>query len=206
MLLQVLGWSSKYSTLHSVNGVSWYILPIGGLYGTYHLLREPETNPSFSNGPRYDSSTRRCCRPRRTGLRWGNGSSKAARCGGAWSPDGGLGVCFSGGVSLKVEKNYRVWTKKSVCLFFREDDLEKILFCFELHECGCLGFVSCPKYKYIYIYIYIYVYSDVECGEGFKQQNTKKLFQSCIMHKKKLKGLEMMASSISKLFPLFSNV
>ena len=21
----------------------WYILPIGGLYGTYHLLREPET-------------------------------------------------------------------------------------------------------------------------------------------------------------------
>ena len=21
----------------------WYILPIGGLYATYHLLREPET-------------------------------------------------------------------------------------------------------------------------------------------------------------------
>ena len=26
----------------------WYILPIGGLYATYHLLREPETTIDFS--------------------------------------------------------------------------------------------------------------------------------------------------------------
>ena len=27
-----------------ISGIyKWYILPIGGLYGTYHLLREPET-------------------------------------------------------------------------------------------------------------------------------------------------------------------
>ena len=25
----------------------WYILPIGGLYGTYHLVREPETTIDF---------------------------------------------------------------------------------------------------------------------------------------------------------------
>ena len=32
----------------------WYILPIGGLYATYHLLEEPETtieeNPNFFCG------------------------------------------------------------------------------------------------------------------------------------------------------------
>ena len=26
----------------------WYILPIGGLYATYHLLREPETTIDYS--------------------------------------------------------------------------------------------------------------------------------------------------------------
>ena len=28
----------------TISGIyKWYILPIGGLYATYHLLREPET-------------------------------------------------------------------------------------------------------------------------------------------------------------------
>ena len=26
----------------------WYVLPIGGLYATYHLLGEPETTIDFS--------------------------------------------------------------------------------------------------------------------------------------------------------------
>ena len=31
----------------------WYILPIGGLYGTYHLLREPRNSIDITKNFRY---------------------------------------------------------------------------------------------------------------------------------------------------------
>ena len=33
----------RYHIITQLAIYKWYILPIGGLYGTYHLLREPET-------------------------------------------------------------------------------------------------------------------------------------------------------------------
>ena len=34
----------RYHIITQLAIYKWYILPIGGLYGTYHLLREPETH------------------------------------------------------------------------------------------------------------------------------------------------------------------
>ena len=35
----------------------WYILPIGGLYATYHLLGEPETTIDVTDAERTNQST-----------------------------------------------------------------------------------------------------------------------------------------------------
>ena len=33
-----------------ISGYKWYILPIGGLYATYHLLWEPENTVNYWEG------------------------------------------------------------------------------------------------------------------------------------------------------------
>ena len=49
-LIEISQWSflvpligGRYHIIPQLAVYKWYILPIGGLYGTYHLLREPET-------------------------------------------------------------------------------------------------------------------------------------------------------------------
>ena len=32
-----------------ISGYKWYVLPIGGLYATYHLLGEPKTTIDFAS-------------------------------------------------------------------------------------------------------------------------------------------------------------
>ena len=134
MLLQVLGWSSKYSTLHSATG----------------LAMTPQHEDAAVQGGQVFAEEMDPAKPQ-----------------GVVGLEGRRSPCvFFGGVSLKAENNYRFGKKKHVCLFLGRKIWKKSFFAFDCTECGCLGFVSC----------FIYV----ECGEVFRQQNTKKLFKAVV--------------------------
>ena len=104
---------------------------------------------------------------------------------------------FFGGVSLKAEKNYRLGKKKHVCPFFWGGMIwKKSFFAFDCTNAGVWDLCRVS-----------YMLNVGKCLDSRTPRNClKQKWGACIIPKKKQKFLEMMASSISKSFPLFGNV